>query len=120
VGESGAELSFRFKGRRILIYDLLGPDGCGLEISVDGQISSALRIDGFCIYHRLAVLKIGDGIDPGISHTIHIKVLPDKIDKEKILFEHHRSDLREHPEKYAENKWHAAAIFLDGEIVHDG
>jgi len=115
-GDAGAELSFRFRGRRVLIYDLLGPDGCLLQISVDGLLKKTMRFDGFCIYHRLSALNVCNTTDSENIHTIQIKVLPERIDKEHILFEHHRNDLHEHPEKYRDQKWHAAGIFLDGEI----
>jgi len=116
-GEPGAELTFRFKGSRALIYDLLGPDGGRLQVTIDGQVSNPQRIDGFCCYHRLALLPLCNSLDPKKVHTVHIKLLPDQLDKKKILFNWNHQDLADHPEKYKPILWYAGTIFLAGEPV---
>jgi hypothetical protein len=115
--EPGAELSFRFKGSRALIYDFVGPDGGRLEVTVDGQVSKPERIDGFCTYQRLALLPVCDSLDPKRVHTVRIRLLADRLDKKKILFPSNHQDLIDHPEKYKGISWYAGAIFLAGEGV---
>jgi hypothetical protein len=113
--EPGAELEFRFKGSRALIYDFLGPDSGKLEVTVDGRVSTLERMDGYCTYHRLALLPLCDSLDSKTVHTVRIKLLPEQLDKKKILFAGNHQDLAGHPEKYKPIYWYAGAIFLAGE-----
>jgi hypothetical protein len=114
--EPGATLSFKFKGTKASIYDLLGPDGALLEITVDGATRKIARFDGYCTYHRLALLNIADNL-PDTVHEVTITVLADAPDKAKILFDHNRADHEKSPAKYEATVWHAGAIFIVGEIV---
>jgi hypothetical protein len=116
-GEPGAELSFRFKGSKAMIYDIVGPDSGALEVSVDGKMTRVVRMDSHCTYHRLATLERAKDLDPLKVHEVKIKVLPDKLDKEKIIMESRRKDFYDNPSKYAETNWYAGAIFLVGELV---
>ncbi|MBN8218684.1 MAG: SGNH/GDSL hydrolase family protein [Spirochaetes bacterium] len=116
-GEPGAVLSFKWRGTAAKVYDLLGPDCGSLEITVDGKASKSRRIDGYCTYNRLALLGLASGLDGAQVHEVSIKVLDEKIDKEKVLFEHNRADLAKNPAKYEGLFWYAGAIFLVGELV---
>jgi hypothetical protein len=111
-GEPGATLSFQFKGTGAMVYDLIGPDCGSLELIVDGEIRRVNRIDGYCTYNRLALLNIAEGLDPLRVHEVTVKVLPDKLDKEKILFVHNRKEFADNPRKYEPLYWYASAIFL--------
>ena len=53
---------------------------------------------------------------PDGEHNVEIKVLPDAIDKSKILFPKNLKDLEKNPKKYEKKDWYAGAIFLIGEI----
>lgn len=114
--EPGASLTFKFKGTKAAIYDLLGPDGATLAITVDGATRKITRFDGYCTYHRLSLLGIADNL-PDAMHEVTITVLPDAIDKAKRLFEHNRADIEKSPAKYAPTVWHAGALFIVGEFV---
>jgi hypothetical protein len=117
VAEPGAALTFRFKGTVAGIYDLLGPDGGRVKITLDDSAESvAARFDPFCTYHRLAQLDLGAGLDPAVSHRVTIALDSEGPDKAKILFEHNRPDLEKNPAKYAKNQWHAGAIMLIGDL----
>ena len=100
-----------------MIYDLVGPDCGKLEVTLDGKKSSVNRIDAYCTYHRLALTRIGSNLDPEQVHEVSIKVLPEKLDKAKILFENNRPDLEKNPAKYDGSNWYAGAIFIVGELV---
>jgi hypothetical protein len=115
--EPGAELNFKFKGSAAKIYDLVGPDCGKLEVCVDGVVSTRQRFDAYCTYSRLATTTLAGDLDPSKEHTVKIRVLPDKIDKSRILFEKNRPDFDKFPEKYAPTNWYAGAIFLVGELV---
>jgi hypothetical protein len=116
-GEPGAELSFKFKGSAAKMYDLVGPDCGKLEVSVDGKTSSRQRFDGYCTYSRLATTSLASDLDDSAVHEVKIRVLSEKIDKEKILFEKNRADFAKSPSKYEPTNWYAGAIFLIGELV---
>lgn len=112
----GASLSFKFKGGKASIYDLLGPDGAALEITVDGQSSRVVRFDGYSTYNRLGTLDIADNL-PDVVHVVTIKVLTDKPDKAKILFDQNKADIEKSPKKYDPTVWYAGSIFIVGELV---
>ncbi|MFA6960434.1 MAG: GDSL-type esterase/lipase family protein [Opitutaceae bacterium] len=114
--EPGATLSFKFKGTKASIYDLLGPDGAQLEFSVDGKLRQVARFDGYCTYQRLGTLSLADNL-PDTVHEVTITVLAEAPDKAKILFDRNRADLEKNPAKYAPTNWYAGAIFIVGEIV---
>ncbi len=116
-GEPGAELAFRFKGSAAKIYDLLGPDCGRLEVTVDGTVSPRQRFDPYCTGTRLGTTSLANGLDESVVHDVKVRVLPDALDKEKILFEKNRPDFAKSPEKYAPTNWYAGAIFLIGELV---
>jgi hypothetical protein len=116
-GEPGAELRFKFKGSTAKMYDLVGPDCGKLEVTVDGKVSSRQRFDGYCTGARLATTSLASGLEESSPHEVKIRVLSDKIEKDKILFEKNRADLAKSPEKYEGTNWYAGAIFLIGELV---
>ena len=115
-GEPGATLSFKFKGSSAMVYDLKGPDCGSLEMTVDGTVTKVNRIDGWSTYSRLALLKIAGGLDPEKIHEVLIKVRPDKLDKEKILFEGNRKELLGNPKKYEPLNWYVGAIYIGGSL----
>lgn len=116
-GEPGAELKFKFKGSAAKVYDLVGPDCGKLEVTVDGSVSSRQRFDSYCTYSRLATTPLASNLDISKVHEVKIRVLPDHLDKNQILFEKNRADFAKSPEKYAPTHWYAGAIFLIGEFV---
>jgi len=115
--EPGATLSFSFKGSAVKMYDLLGPDCGKIEVTLDGKVFAANRIDPYCTYWRLALLGVGNDLDDTAVHNVTVKVLPDKLDKAKILFPQNLPDLEENPAKYEGANWYAGAIFIIGDLV---
>ena len=115
--EPGAELTFKFKGAGARIYDLVGPDCGNIEITVDGKTTRVRRIDGYCTYWRLALVRIAGGLDATQIHQATIKVLGEALPKEQILFEQNRSDFIKNPKKYSATDWYAGALFLQGELA---
>ena len=84
----GQSLKFRFRGSTVKLYDLLGPDGGQAIITIDGvtQKKAIPRFDSYCTYHRLATLKIADGLDPEKFHTIKVEVHPEQPDRKSVSF----------------------------------
>jgi lysophospholipase L1-like esterase len=56
----GSKLSFKFRGSLAMLYDLMGPDGGQVIVTVDGRTKPrpVPRFDSICTYHRLATLPI--------------------------------------------------------------
>lgn len=118
ASKPGAALTFRFKGTVAGVYDLVGPDGGQLKVTLDDRPERvAPRFDAYCTYHRLSKLEIGSGLDPEAVHEATLTLDSAGPDKEKILFEHNRPDLEKNPEKYAGKLWHVGAVMLIGEMV---
>lgn len=88
-GSAGDTLSFKFRGRAAKLFDLVGPDGGQLWITIDGKKNPkpTPRFDSYASYHRLQTLGLFEGAD-GL-HEIKIEIdaaQPDRTsvtDKEK-------------------------------------
>lgn len=115
--EPGAELTFTFRGSAAKVYDVQGPDGGSIEITVDGVTKTMRRIDGYCTYSRLSLVTVATGLDPAREHTVRIRVLDTPLAKREILFEHNRPDFDQHPAKYAPLRWQAGAVLVIGDGV---
>lgn len=112
----GATLSFKFEGITAGVFDVLGPDGGQLRYQVDdAKAATRNRIDGYCTYHRMSKLNLANEIDPGI-HSVKITLTPTELDKNKILFERNRNDLKAKPDKYRGHTWYASSIMLIGDL----
>ena len=97
-----------------MTYDLIGPGGGLLEVTVDGVKKEIERFDGFCTYWRIASTVLAEGLDPEKEHEILVKVKELKWKKE-ILFEQNRKYMEESPRKYEEHEWYVGALFILGE-----
>jgi hypothetical protein len=112
----GAELRVAFRGRMLSVYDLLGPGGGMVSVTVDGTPAKSVpRIDGYCTYWRIAQLSLGSL--PEGEHRARFTLEDKAPDKANILFEKNRPDLEKDPGKYSENVWYAAAILLLGDLL---
>ncbi len=81
--QPGEKITFRFKGTAVKLYDLLGPDGAKVKITLDGKESTAQRFDSYCSYHRLAALWIGENL-PDTEHTVSVEILPEQPDRSSV------------------------------------
>jgi len=114
--QPGAPLSFKFKGTRAAIYDIIGPDCGQVIVIVDDQPSRTVpRFDGYCTYHRLATLGLGTEL-PDTVHTVKIEVHPQQPDKAKILAT--RNNTMDKPERFDGTAFYPGAILLVGELVN--
>lgn len=111
VGEVGATLEFSFKGESLICYDLITPEGCLLEVTVDGKKSIVNRFDGYCTYWRYHYAELVSGLDKKKEHRVFIKVIDEGLDKREILFEENRPDFINNPAKYEPVRWYLSTIF---------
>ncbi|NBV23414.1 MAG: SGNH/GDSL hydrolase family protein [Proteobacteria bacterium] len=113
--QAGATLTFKFKGTRAAIYDIIGPDCGQVIVTVDDQPAKTVpRFDSYCTYHRLATLGLGSDL-PDQVHTVKIEVHPQQPDKAKILAT--RNNKMDKPERFDGTAFFPGAILLVGELV---
>lgn len=115
AGTAGETLSFKFKGTRCAIYDIIGPDCGQVLVTLDDKPAHTVaRFDSFCQYHRLATLVIGTEL-PDAVHTVKIEIHPEPPDKAKILAQ--RNEKMDKPERFQGTAFYPGAILLVGELV---
>jgi lysophospholipase L1-like esterase len=118
ASKAGDTLTFQFHGTVVGFFDLVGPDGGQLKVSLDGgEAKTTPRFDSYCTYHRLSKFQAGSGLDPEAVHTVKVTLDSESPDKRTVLFEKNKPDFDSHPERYAENRWNVGYIMLLGEPV---
>ena len=111
----GDTISFKFKGTRCSIYDIVGPEGGQVIVTVDDQPARIVpRFDAYCTYHRLSALWIGSEL-PDTVHTVKIEIHPDQPDKAAILAKN--GNKIDKPERFDGTAFYPGALMLVGEIV---
>ena len=106
----GDRLRFRFRGTRCAVYDLLGPKGANVRVTVDGKVvrERAPRFDSYCWYTRLATLPVYSG--PEGVHEVEIEVLAEQPDRTQVRHEATDTD------KYDGTWFQPCQILLVGEM----
>ncbi len=111
----GESLSFRFKGTRCAIYDIIGPDCGQVRVTLDGAPARLVpRFDAFCTYHRLATLLVGTELRDDV-HTVRIEIDPAPPDKAAILSK--RNVTMDKPERFLGTAFYPGAILVVGELA---
>lgn len=107
--DPGSALSFSFKGIVASIYDLLGPDGGQVTITVDGKRSDkpSPRFDSYCTYHRIATLGIYTGNEKDTVHTVRVEIHPDQPDRKSVAFR-----LKDPAKELAEPKFQGTRVWM--------
>ncbi len=111
----GEKITFRFKGTAVKLYDLLGPDGAKVKVTLDGKESTAQRFDSYCSYHRLATLWIGEGL-PNTEHSVSVEILPEQPDRSSVT---DKEKLKPgfDPKKYDGTAMRVGGIMLIGDLL---
>lgn len=112
----GAKLVFTFDGTHCRLYDLLGPDGGQVWITVDGKRSEkpVARFDSYCTYHRMANLFVYDG-KPG-RHTVEIEVDREQPDRQPVAFRLKDPKTELAAPKYNGTRFWPAKIMVVGDV----
>lgn len=111
----GETITFKFKGTRCSIYDIIGPDGGQVIVTLDDKPSRIVpRFDAYCVYHRLSALMIGSDLEDAV-HTVKIEIHPEQPDKAKILAKN--GNKIDKPERFDATAFYPGAILLVGEII---
>lgn len=114
-----SKLTFRFRGIQAKVYDLLGPNGGQVIVTVDGKTHEKPipRFDSYCTYHRLATLPIAFDLDPNVIHTISIEIHSEQPSRQSVAFRltDPEKELAE-PKFQGTNVWFGK-LMLIGDIV---
>ena len=115
----GATVAFKFKGSTAKLYDLLGPDGGQVIITVDGKTSTKPipRFDSYCTYHRLATLNLAEGLDPEKEHTLKVEIHPEQPDRSSVAFRLKDPALELKTPKYQGTKIRVGQILIIGTLI---
>lgn len=115
----GSKITFRFRGSQAALYDLLGPDGGQVLITVDGEPRQkpTPRFDSYCTYHRIATLKLAQNLDPEKIHTITVEIHPEQPDRSSVAFRLKNPEQELKAPKYQGTKIRVGQIMLRGELV---
>lgn len=115
AAQAGETVTFKFRGTRCAIYDVIGPDGGQVRLTLDDRPAEVRpRFDSYCTYHRLSSFLVGGDL-PDAEHTVRIELLSEAPDKAKILAQ--RNQKIEDPSKFAGLAFYPGAILLVGEMV---
>ncbi len=111
----GETITFKFKGTRCAIFDIVGPDSGQLNVTLDEKpVQVVKRFDSYCMSSRLSAFVIGTEL-PDTVHTVKIEIHPDQPDKAAILAQ--RGGKIDKPERFDGTAFYPGAILLVGEIV---
>ena len=86
--QPGSKLHFKFRGAVAKVYDLLGPDGGQVILTVDGKKGDrpVPRFDSYCTYHRIATLGIVSDSDMNKVHEVTVELHPEQPDRQSVVF----------------------------------
>lgn len=115
--EPGASLEFIVEGTVARAYDLLGPDGCELEIQVGEQPpTKALRFDMHSVYHRLGSLHLYSS-PTADRQLIKVTLTGNMPDKAKIVSAGNRPKMEKNSEAYKKAVWHVGSLLIIGDVA---
>jgi hypothetical protein len=119
AGQPGSKLTFKFKGSAAKLYDLLGPDGGQVVITVDGkrQTKPVPRFDSYCVYHRIASLMLITGADPNQVHEVCVEIHPEQPDRHSVAFRLKDPEQELQGPKFQGTRLWVSQIMLLGDLV---
>ena len=113
--QPGQTIEFKFKGTHCAVYDIIGPAGGMVAVTLDGKAQKPVqRIDAYCTYSRLASFVVGTDLPEGV-HTVRLELLADPIDKAAVLAKN--KNQIDKPERFAPLHFFPGALLIQGELV---
>lgn len=111
----GQSIEFKFKGTHCAVYDVVGPAGGKVAVTLDGGKPFVVqRIDAYCTYARLSTFVVGTGLPEG-EHVVRLELLADPIDKAAVLAKN--KNRIDKPERFAPLEFHPGGLLLVGELI---
>lgn len=116
---AGSKLCFTFKGRAAKVYDLLGPDGGQVEVSVNGRKTGApiARFDSYCTYHRIATLGVVAEATTDSVYEVVIELHPEQPKRESVAFRLKDPESELKSAKYQGTRFWASQLLLVGDLI---
>jgi hypothetical protein len=113
--QPGQSIEFKFKGTHCAVYDIVGPAGGKVAVTLDGKKPFVVqRIDPYCTYNRLSTFTVGTDLPEGV-HSVRLELLADPIDKAAVLAKN--KNLIDKPERFAPLHFFPGALLILGELV---
>lgn len=113
--QPGESIAFKFKGTHCAVYDIVGPAGGKVAVTLDGGKPFVVqRIDAYCTYARLSSFVVGTDLPEGV-HAVRLELLADPIDKAAVLAKNKNKIDR--PERFAPLQFFPGALLILGEHV---
>jgi lysophospholipase L1-like esterase len=111
----GQSIEFKFKGTHCAVYDVVGPAGGMVAVTLDGKAQKSVqRIDAYCTYPRLSTFVVGADLPEG-EHSVRLELLADPIDKAAVLAKN--KNQIDKPERFAPLEFHPGGLLIVGELV---
>lgn len=111
----GQSIEFKFQGTHCAVYDIVGPTGGMVAVTLDGKAQKPVqRIDAYCTYPRLANFIVGTDLPEGV-HTVRLELLADPIDKAAVLAKNNNKI--DKPERFAPLEFYPGGLLLVGELI---
>lgn len=118
IGRPGAILSFKFKGKSLMLYGISGPASGNIEITLDGATFRRNTFDKYSNYWRLNPFFLPAGSQAAQVHTFSLKVLPDGIEKRPLLAEIKREkDFDENPSAFESVEFVLGGVCIEGGTI---
>jgi hypothetical protein len=112
---AGDSLTFKFRGTRAAVYQIVGPDVGQVRVTVDDKPAKMVTVfDAYCTSHRLNTLLVGTDL-PDAEHTVRVEVSGEAPDKAAILAK--REQKVDKPERFSDNGFYPGALLIVGELV---
>lgn len=117
--QPASRLTFKFRGSTARLYDLLGPDGGQVIITVDGQPlgKPVPRFDSYCTYHRIATLSVAEGLAADQVHTVTVEIHPEQPDRSPVAFRLKDPAVELKSPKYQGTNVRVSKILVLGDVV---
>jgi lysophospholipase L1-like esterase len=113
--QPGQSIEFKFKGTHCAVYDIIGPAGGMVAVTLDGKaLKPVQRIDAYCTYSRLASFVVGTDLPEGV-HSVRLELTADPIDKAAVLAKN--KNKIDKPERFAPLHFFPGALLILGELV---
>jgi hypothetical protein len=111
----GQSIEFKFKGTHCAVYDVVGPAGGVVAVTLDGKAQKSVqRIDAYCTYPRLSTFVVGTDLPEG-EHSVRLELLADPIDKAAVLAKN--KNQIDKPERFAPLHFFPGALLVVGDLV---
>ncbi|MDD4101201.1 MAG: SGNH/GDSL hydrolase family protein [Kiritimatiellae bacterium] len=116
----GSRLSFKFRGAVAQVYDIVGPDGGQVTVTVNGKaLKKPLpRFDSYCTYHRIATLGLVSGANTGEVHEVAVEIHPEQPDRRSVSHRLKDPERELAAPKYQGTRVWMSSLLLLGDLVN--